>query len=56
MRGADLKMPPNWPEGKLSKAEWQELVTLEYILTQGYSENEKVDEDRLKELRLKHGD
>jgi hypothetical protein len=43
----------NWPQLNLSDKEWQELMSLEYVLTHGYSEDEKVDEKRLKELREK---
>lgn len=40
-------------KGNLSDAEWQELVTLDYVLTWRYSENEKKDLARQKELRYK---
>ena len=40
-------------KGKLTEKEWQELVTLDYVLTWGYSDNEEKDLDRQKELRLK---
>ena len=37
----------------LSIAEANELVSLLYVLTWGYSEDEKADTDRLQELRRK---
>lgn len=36
--------------GILTEKEWRELVTLEYVLTWGYSDNEKKDEKRYMEL------
>jgi hypothetical protein len=33
--------------------EWKELVTLEYMITHGYSDDEAKDIKRLKELRKK---
>lgn len=44
---------PNWPYFGLTKKEWSELVAIEYVLTQGYSENEKEDTRKLHELRDK---
>lgn len=38
-------------KGCLTNKEWQELVDLEYILTQGYSDNPDKDEKRYKELK-----
>ena len=37
----------------LTAKEWQELVTLDYVLTWRYTENEEEDLKRQKELRLK---
>lgn len=37
--------------GNLSNEEYRELITLEYVLTQGY--NKPGDEERFKELRDK---
>lgn len=31
---------------------YKELITIEYVLTQGYSDNVDKDTDRLNELRL----
>lgn len=42
-----------WPQGCLTDEEWRELVTLEYVLTWGYCEDEKADEKRYKELSEK---
>lgn len=42
-----------WPKGCLTDEEWQELVTLEYVLTWGYSEDKDADEKRYKELSEK---
>lgn len=42
-----------WPQGCLTDKEWQELVTLEYVLTWGYSDDEATDEKRYKELSEK---
>lgn len=37
----------------LTDAEWRELVTIEYVLTWGYSDDEEKDRARQKELREK---
>ena len=37
----------------LTKKEWDELVTLDYILTWNYTEDYKNDENRHRELRKK---
>jgi hypothetical protein len=37
--------------GNLTNEEYQELITLEYVLTQGY--DKPGDEERFKELRVK---
>lgn len=44
------KIESNWPKGCLTDEEWRELLTLEYVLTWRYSENEKKDEKRYREL------
>lgn len=33
---------------------WRELVTIEYVLVQGYSDDVKKDQKRLNELRFLH--
>ena len=43
------KIENKW-HGDLTDDEWQELVTLEYVLTHGYSEDETADKARHKEL------
>lgn len=42
-----------WPQGILTDKEWQELVTLEYVLTWDYSDDKEADEKRYKELSEK---
>ena len=37
----------------LTEKEWKELVALDYVLTWGYTDNEKRDLKRQKELRKK---
>ena len=37
--------------GNLTNEEYRELITLEYVLTQGY--DKRGDEERFKELRVK---
>jgi hypothetical protein len=37
--------------GNLTNEEYRELITLEYVLTQGYDKH--GDEERFKELRVK---
>jgi len=37
----------------LTKKEWQELVSLDYVLTWNYTEDYKKDEKRQLELRKK---
>jgi hypothetical protein len=39
-----------YPKGCLTDSEWQELVALEYVLTWGYTDNEKEDSKRHREL------
>ena len=39
-----------YPKGCLTDSEWRELVTLEYVLTQGYTDNETEDSKRHREL------
>jgi hypothetical protein len=49
----DAKLPVmrrNWPLGCLTEVEWRELLGLEYVLTWGYTNNEKEDEKRYMEL------
>lgn len=44
-------------KGNLTDEEWREIVTLDYILTQGYSDDLEQDEKRYKELsKKKHDD
>lgn len=45
-----------WPKGCLTDNEYEELVTLEYVLTWGYTDNEQKDEKRYKELSDKRWD
>lgn len=33
--------------------EWVELVTLDYVLTRGYSDNKDLDEEKYKQLSNK---
>ena len=40
-------------KGCLTEKEWEELVTLDYVLTWGYTDNEKRDLKRQKKLREK---
>ena len=40
-------------KGGLTDKEWQELVTIEYVLTWRYSDNEEKDLARQKTLRKK---
>ncbi len=42
-----------WMLGGLSKKQWRELVALEYVLTWGYTHNQKRDEKRHKKLSKK---
>jgi len=39
--------------GGLTEKEWKELVTLDYVLTWGYTDDEEADLRRQKELRAK---
>jgi hypothetical protein len=39
-----------YPKGCLTDSEWQELIALEYVLTWGYTDNEKEDSKRHREL------
>lgn len=45
-----------WPKGCLTEKEWKELVTLEYVLTWGYSDNLDVDDSRYRYLSTKRWD
>lgn len=40
-------------KGRLTEKEWKELVALDYVLTWGYTDNEKRDLKRQRELRKK---
>lgn len=40
-------------KGNLTHSEWKELVTLDYVLTFGYTENFNADLKRQKQLRDK---
>lgn len=40
-------------KGKLTSDEYKELITLEYVLTQGYSDDVDIDTNRLIKLREK---
>lgn len=39
-----------WPKGCLTEDEWRELVTIEYVLTWRYTDNEKLDDLRYRYL------
>lgn len=45
-------MNHNW-QGKLTDKEWQEIITLEYVLTWQYTDNYEKDLNRYKELSKK---
>ena len=53
MNNATERNTPIIFRGGLSEDEWQELVSLEYVLTWRYSKDEEQDEKRHKELRDK---
>lgn len=40
-------------QGNLTDEEYSELLTLEYVLTYGYTDDEKTDEIRIKNLMKK---
>ena len=50
LRVGDARQRFTYPQGCLTDSEWRELVTLEYVLTQGYTDNEVEDSKRHREL------
>jgi hypothetical protein len=46
----------DYPQGCLTDKEWEELVSLEYVLTWGYSVDKKIDDKRHRELSRKKWD
>ena len=50
LRLGNVKQRFTYPKGCLTDSEWQELVTLEYVLTWGYTDDEEKDSKRHREL------
>ena len=49
-QNSDKPQNPALRVGCLTDSEWRELVTLEYVLTWGYTDNEEKDSKRHREL------
>jgi len=50
LRVGDVRQRFTYPKGCLTDDEWRELVTLEYVLTWGYTDNEQEGSKRHREL------